>query len=288
MDPNDRLLGDALTERVLARLGFASRPAADAAGLHDLYSRWCRAVPFDDLRKLIHLDRDARPLDRGDARLLPGDDVTDYFESWLAWGCGGTCWAGNGALAMLLRTLGFDAVRGLATMLVAPDLPPNHGTVVVTLDGERLLVDASMLFGKPLLLDEEHETAIEHGAWGVRCARRDGHFVVAWKPIHAPQGLECRIDRLSATTAADFRDFHEKTREWSPFNFSAYARLQKGDAMLGIAFGNKVRFGPDGCVESVPVDRKERDRFLVEEIGIHAELVEKVPDDRPLPSPPKR
>src|SRR5690349_12233285 len=106
MDPNERLLAPGLTERILVRLGLNARPPCDATGLRAVYSRWCTSVTFDDLRKLIHLAR-------GDARPLPGDDVTEFYEAWLAWGCGGTCWAGNGALAMLLRTLGFDAVRGI-------------------------------------------------------------------------------------------------------------------------------------------------------------------------------
>lgn len=280
MDPNDRLLDDALTERVLARLGLGARPGPDAAGLADLYARWCDAVPFDDLRKLIHLGR-------GDQGPLPGDDVVEFFEAWLRWGSGGTCWAGNGALAMLLRTLGFDAVRGVATMLVAPNLPPNHGTVVVALDGRRWLVDASILFREPLLLDDARETTIDHPAWGVRCAKRGGNFVVGWRPIHAPDGLECRIDRLSAT-AADFREFHEGTRAWSPFNYSAYARRHRGGEIVGVAFGRKVVLHRDGTVSTEPVTHEQRNRFLEEEIGIHPELVRQVPEDKPLPSPPKQ
>jgi hypothetical protein len=36
-----------------------------------------------------------------------------------------------------------------------------------------------------------------------------------------------------------------------------------------------------------PVTREARDRFLEQVIGIAPELVAMVPDDRPLPSPPK-
>jgi N-hydroxyarylamine O-acetyltransferase len=279
MDPNDRLLEDALTSRILSRLGFESRPDADHAGLRALYSRWCREVPFDDLRKLIHLER-------RDPLPLPGDDVVEFFEAWLRWGCGGTCWAGNGALAMLLRTLGFDAVRGLATMLVAPDLPPNHGTVVVTLDGARWLVDASILFGEPLLLDDTHETTVDHGAWGVRCAKQGECFVVSWRPVHAPDGIDCRIDRLSAT-AQEFRDYHEKTRGWSPFNYAAYARKHVGSETAGVCFGRKVVLHSDGSVSSEDVDRVARDHFLEVTLGIDREIVAQVPEDRPLPPPPK-
>jgi hypothetical protein len=35
-------------------------------------------------------------------------------------------------------SLGFAPIRGLATMLVTPNLPPNHGTVLVGCEGKRL------------------------------------------------------------------------------------------------------------------------------------------------------
>ena len=50
----DRVPED-LLERVLAKLGFSSKPVADRAGLEALYAAWCRGVPFDNTRKLIHL-----------------------------------------------------------------------------------------------------------------------------------------------------------------------------------------------------------------------------------------
>ena len=95
---------------MLAKLGVA-RPAPDRDGLAAVYGAWCRRVPFDNVRKMIHV----RAEDPGP---LPGDDPTEFFESWLAHGAGGTCWAGNGALFALLQALGFSASRGVATMLV--------------------------------------------------------------------------------------------------------------------------------------------------------------------------
>src|SRR5215510_10126467 len=44
-----------LLERVLCRLGLAGRPAPTLDGLQTLYAAWCRKVPFDNVRKLIHL-----------------------------------------------------------------------------------------------------------------------------------------------------------------------------------------------------------------------------------------
>jgi N-hydroxyarylamine O-acetyltransferase len=117
-----------LLERVLMKLGLSCRPAPPLDGLQTLYAAWCRKVPFDNVRKLIHVhNQDPGP--------LPGDDAIDFFEAGITYGTGGTCWAGNVALHALLVSLGFVACRGVGTMLVAPHLPPNHGTVLVTCDG---------------------------------------------------------------------------------------------------------------------------------------------------------
>ena len=134
-----------LLHRVLDRLGLGASPRCDLDGLRLVYDAWCRSVPFDNSRKLVHVAA-------GDEGPLPGDDPREFLEAWLRWGTGGTCWAANGALCEVLAALGFDGERGVGTMLVAPDLPPNHGTVAVRADGRRWLLDASMLHVEPLLL----------------------------------------------------------------------------------------------------------------------------------------
>ena len=84
-------LDTALVERVLDRLGLTSKPEVSLAGLADLYGAWCRKVPFDNIRKLIHVRA-------GNSATLPGRTPNEFFEAWLAHGTGATCWAGNGAL----------------------------------------------------------------------------------------------------------------------------------------------------------------------------------------------
>ncbi|NJN51406.1 MAG: hypothetical protein HC809_06115, partial [Gammaproteobacteria bacterium] len=116
------LLPPELIVRVLERLRMPAYPENSPRGLEALYRAWCRNVPFDNIRKLIAL----RANHSGP---LPGDDPQEFLEAFLAHGVGGTCWAGNGALCTLLQALGFDATRAVATMMVAPGLPPNHGSV---------------------------------------------------------------------------------------------------------------------------------------------------------------
>jgi len=273
----DQLSPD-LCERVLLRLGFARQPETSFDGLRALYSAWCRAVPFDNVRKLIHLGAD-------DARAFPGTDAPEFFESLLRHGTGGTCWAGNGALCTLLATLGFRASRGLATMLAAPHLPPNHGTVIVELDGERYVVDASILHTEPLRLDDATTTHVAHPAWGARCAKQDDRWTIAWRPANRPEGLDCRIEEFLVTRAS-FRERYERTREWSPFNYELSLRVIRGERVLAVANGQRFEVDGHGLVTQQMLEHRGRERFLIEEVGLSEEIVSALPRDRVTPPPP--
>src|SRR3989442_2160809 len=206
-------LPEALLERVLTKLGIPHRPEPTPRALALLYAAWCEKVPFDNVLKLIH----AAASFPGP---LPGNDAVDFFQCWLRWGTGGTCWAGNGALQALLATLGFPARRGVGTMLVAPNVPPNHGTVVVDFGEALYLVDASMLHGEPLPVEKKRPTAIAHRAWGISCTSRDGRWHILWRPLHMPRGMDCSVYRLEELDApsAPFAERHERTPAWGPFH----------------------------------------------------------------------
>lgn len=274
---SDRLAGD-LLERVLGKLGWNRRPEPTLENLGAIYGAWCQRVPFDNSRKLIHVRA-------GNPGPLPGSTAEDFFEAWLKYGTGGTCWSGAGACHALLAALGFDAVRGVGTMLVYPDLPPNHGTVRVTFEGANYLVDCSILHGAPLLLNESVETGVEHLAWGVRCRGREGRFHVAWRPLNRLEGLECRFERFGATRS-EYENLYENTRAWSPFNYELAVRLNRGNEVVGIAVGHQVSLLQDGSVTRAPISRGERVRFLVEDIGLAEEIVAKLPADVPTPPHP--
>jgi N-hydroxyarylamine O-acetyltransferase len=265
-------------ERVINRLGLPSRPEPTLDGLKALYAAWCRGVPFDNVRKLINVNNQS-------PGPLPGDDTTEFFEAWLNYGTGGTCWAGNGALHALLVSFGFSAYRGIATMLVAPNLPPNHGTVIADVDGARYVVDASILHSDPLRLDEHTATGIDHPAWGVHCIKRDGHWSIRWRPLHAPEGLDCRIEQIGVTRET-FRERHELTRSWSPFNYELYARVIRGDTVVGAAFGERVQFDASGGISQKALVGQERLQLLLDELGMTEEIVHRLPPDTPTPPPP--
>lgn len=270
-------LAPRLVERVLGRLGFGAHPAVDRDGLGRLYAAWCRSVPFDNVQKRIALAE-------GREGLLPGDDPADFFETWLEAGTGGTCWAGNGALCELLLALGFDAQRGIATMLVAPGVPPNHGTVCVGLAEERLLVDASMLFVEPLSLEAEAVTRAGGDGWGAEAREDEGATLVRFHPLQS-ESLDCRIESFGAE-ASEFSRWHEKTRAWSPFNFQLSARLQKEAGPVGVAFGEVAGISPEAGRWQRPFESEERLQFLVETLGIRESTAARLPPDEPMPPPP--
>ncbi len=263
---------------MLAKLGFAAAPAVDRAGLAALYAAWCRSVPFDNVRKLIHLRaRDPSP--------LPGDTPEEFFAAWLADGAGGTCWAVHGALCALLEACGFAARRGIATMLVAPDLPPNHGTVTVRLGAETLLVDGTLQHGAPLALDAVRATEIEHPAWGVTARPEGTKWFVRWRSPFRLEGMDCRIDSL-AGDAVEFRAYHEATRAWSPFNYQLSLRVHRNGGVLGATRGERIDIDAAGAVSRSPLSGDARLRFLIDEASISEALAVRVPEDVPMPPPP--
>ena len=271
-------LTPSLQERVLAKLEFASAPTPTLENLRAIYAAWCRKVPFDNVRKLIHVRA-------GNPGALPGSTPEDFLEAWLKHGTGGTCWAGAGAFHALLASLGFNVMRGVGTMLVTPSVSPNHGTVIVTLDEDRFLVDCSILHGEPLRLTEDAETRVEHSAWGVRCSKRDQHWYINWRPLHQLDGFECRLEYFGAAQR-EFQNFHERTRSWSPFNYEVTARLNRGDRVVGLAFGKAVSLEADGSVREAAVTHAERVRILIEDLGMSEEIAQQLPEDVATPPPP--
>ncbi len=271
-------LDRSLAGRVLDRMEILRDAEPTEETLRKLYASWCLRVPFDNVRKMIHVNA---PSDTP----LPGSTADDYFQAWLDHGTGGTCWAGAEALYTLLSAMGFEAERALGTMLVAPDLLPNHGSVRVRLGSRNFLLDTSILHHEPLLLLENEETRIDHPAWGVNCMKRDGRWHVRWRPLHKPDGFECRFEGFGIH-GEEYLERYEQTCGWSPFNYQVCTRRGRGDEVIGLAFGHFITFKSNGSVESVRVDDDERKRILLEEFSMSREIVSQLPADRPTPPPP--
>lgn len=267
-----------LVDAVLDRLAIG-RPPRELQGLRSVYSAWCGSVPHENTRKLIH----ARA---GLGTPLPGSTADEFFDAWLEDGTGGTCWAANGALRDLLAALGFEVDRAIATMLSTPDVVgPNHGSVVVTVDGERWIADASILSGDPIRIPDSGDTW-DDGAPLPRFEWLDGKAAVRWRALNAPKGFPCRIERVGATWE-EWDSLHQRTAAWSPFNYMLNARLLRSGDSIGAARGQRYVFGADGSRVVSPLEGDARTHFLVEELGISLTVAERVPADRPVPPRPE-
>lgn len=274
----DTPLSPRLVERVLERLGFASRPETNLRGLTDLYGAWCQRVPSDNVQKLIHLRSHA-------PGPLPGDDAGAVLEAWLEHGTGSTCWGASSAMHELLEALGFRAHRVLSTIVFTPDLAPNHGTTIAEVDDEFFLVDTSLLHGEPLLLSQERETAIEHAAWALPARFEEGQFWFDVSPLLTTGSLPTRMDLIGASEE-QVRERNEATRDWGPFNYALSVRTNRGAGVIGTAWMKRIEIDAEGERTEHAFDRSERARWLIEEIGLSEEIVETLPADLPTPSPP--
>lgn len=265
-----------LRDLVLSELGFSQAPALDTAGLHTLYAAWCHHVPFDNLCKLIHIF-DANPA------ALPGNNAIDFFQTWLKHKTGGTCWAGNGALQALLSSLGFTANRGVATMLVAPGLPPNHGTVIVDIEDRQYLTDASILHLVPMELTNNLGPKIP---FNIKLERHDDDLWYAlWTPFNYLNGLQCRLDYHPASDE-DFQQRHEQTRAWGPFNYQLTVRGVRDRQTIGTMGGKWFHQSDNGDTQQRSVSNSERKELLINTMGYSEEIVSRLPEDRPTPPPP--
>lgn len=133
-------LPDSLARDVLAEIG-ADAPT-DAAGVAELYRRFCAVVPFDPVMKAVTVREGTRP---------PGADPVEVAERFLATGIGGTCWATCGVLAGLAAHAGLDAAIGLERMLDIPAVDFHCFTVLDGADGP-VALDPVHVSGDPLPL----------------------------------------------------------------------------------------------------------------------------------------
>lgn len=156
-------------QRYLARLGYASAPAATLDNLRELQRRHTAEFAFETLSTMLRVPVEVEPAAIQD-KLLHQDR-------------GGYCFELNRLFLLLLQALGFDA-RGLTGRVVmgGPEdaLPARtHMLVLVTLDGVRYITDVGfggMVPTGPLLLDSEAEQATPHEAY--RLSHVDGTYTL--------------------------------------------------------------------------------------------------------------
>lgn len=252
-------------EHVLERLGLDGPPTTDLHGLGDLYHRWCRAVPFDNVRKLLALRTAA-------SGPLPGMDPDDFFDSWLRHGTGGTCWPSATALDALLRACGFDSRMVAASM--GDTGVATHGTTVVALDGAEWLVDTSMLTEVPVPLSPTDTTATGHDLLPTTAEPVAEGWVVTFPQASSASPIRCRT-LGTGTAAADLcAARYEASREVSPFNATAVVRRNRPVAVVTVRGTTRFHRTLQGF-DATEVHGPERRAALVE-AGLSEEIVDRV------------
>ena len=268
----DGAVTDALVDRVLARLGLRTVPPRTRDGLAAVYRAWCEHVPWDNVQKRITVvERRA---------VLGGAHPSEFFDNFVRHGTGGTCWPSAGALHALLVHLGFPARRGVATMGEERwGRLENHGTTIVRLDGEELLVDSSILHLVPLpLRDGAH---IDDPAHRARVARR-GHEWVIWWTMHArDQEMSCVI-LADDVPLARYLERYEGSRETGFSHALTFTKCGPA-GILSVNRSLRSLRAADGGVSSAEV--LDRPRVLVEEGGLSEEIVARLPADAPEARP---
>jgi hypothetical protein len=95
--------------------------------------------------------------------------------------------------------------------------------------------------------------------------------------------FDCRIDEWPVD-AVRFREQHEATRTWSPFNFELTLNLVRDEGRIGIAQGRAVTLDANGVMRSTALS--DRLAYLVDVVGFSERLAAQIPSDLPTPPPP--
>jgi len=275
------VLSPDLIERVLTQLGSDTRPEVDLAGLNSIYAALSGRVSNDNIQKRIWFGGDR-------SKPVAGGDPTEFFESWLRHGTGGTCFPINGAFAALLQALDFPA-RRIASTIMAPGAErgiSNHGTVLVMFDGTDHVVDAQTAGFEALPLLQGRESRTATGIHSMRALPiEDGHEVRFWAGHTREKEFRFQTEpENDPVDHARFLALYERSAHeegYSPFNSALYICRHFEDSILSICRGIKVAVAADGSSTSEEIDDAQTREALVEEFGISEEAVDALPEDEP-------
>jgi N-hydroxyarylamine O-acetyltransferase len=242
---------------LLVRLGVDAPLHADLPTLRRLHRAWRTHVPYENLD--IQLGRSIQ---------LDPEALLDKFGRRRR---GGFCYEMNGALALLLRSVGFavDVVEsGVLAVVRGDDAWGNHVALLVTIDGERWLADAGIgdAFLEPLPL---RGGSHRQGALTYRVERLDA---ATWRVHHHPGGSVASYDLR--TRPRNLADFAGRCQELATSPESPFVRVllaQHHRAGQELALRARTLATPDGpqTLDSVEefVEALGRFRIPVTDLG---------------------
>lgn len=271
----DPVLSRDLVESVLTRLALRQQPTLDIAGLNLLFGAFSGHVPFDNVQKRIWF---AGP----QTKPLPGCDPSEFFNNFLKHGTGGTCWPINGGLYALLRAVGFEARRIVGSVVVnGYPQGANHGSVVVTLDSTRYLVDGWMASFSVLPLIPGQSTSTGDGIHDIQAVPMGNGFEITSYPgFDREHPLPFRTEpEYDPVDHSFFLTRADRTRTVGFFNDTLFICRHFPDSILTLGRKNMIRVSADETLTKREVEGAERRRALIEEFGLSEEIVEALPPD---------
>lgn len=270
----DRLL----VNRVLTRLGIERRPGCDVEGLTHTYEAWSKSVPFCSTRKRLHYGNDI-----GRAGPLPDATASEFYANFLAHGTGGTCWAAAEALLQLLRALGFEARRVAGSMLEFTQIArPNHGTVLVRIDGTDYLVDPFFRSRAPLPILTTESVIAPLASLAVRAepGANGAPHTVHWRFPNNRTWMRFSFDpQHDGTTHAFFQERYEASAGAnSIFNTELFISRHVGTDVHTLFKGEHSILHADDRIERKPIASR-RDELLTDIFGLSDDVVRRLPED---------
>jgi arylamine N-acetyltransferase len=269
MAARETILGRDVAEQVFEQFGFDDMPAPTLDNLHAIYKAWSRKVGYDNVQKRVYFSN-------GGVGPFPLSDPNDFLRTWIQHRTAGSCWVVAEAFFGLLAHAGYRVRRVSGQMLDCDDpLKPNHGTVIITLDGVDYTADPSMCGEEAVALIPGQATAAKsqaHGMWSTG----DGRYW--WRPGHSRKPI-VYVTQFDKCSHPFFVERYEKTREFSLFNTTLYVRRNIDDGVLTYGRGNVVSVTPEGELSARPIDPRDVPRFLVEKMGLSEEIVARIPAD---------
>lgn len=276
--PEPKLSSKILT-RILTKLDLLERPARYLAGLNRIYSTYCGHVPNDNIQKRIWLtEKQTGP--------VTGGDPIEFFENWLAHGTGGTCFPASEGLYALLRALGFDAKRVSGSVIMEGiEREANHGSLLVRLEGGDYLVDPQHASFSALPIIPGQPSSTGDGIHDIRAIPVAGGFELQSFPgSNRQEPLRIRFDLENCLVDHDFFLAHYamsalRERNRSPFNDALFICRRFPNSIVIVGRGNRMEVSSDNAVTKSEITIDERNRILVEELGISKEITKAIPPD---------
>jgi N-hydroxyarylamine O-acetyltransferase len=268
-----------LLERVLLELGLRNRPAADLAGLQEIYAAYSWHIPHDNVQKRIWLVGDR-------SNQVTGGDPSEFFENWLVHGTGGTCFPANGALCELLSTLGFNARRILGSVMIEGlEREANHGTVLVRIGDTDYLADAQLASFSVLPLVPGQPASTGEGIHDINAIPFEGGFNVQWypgskrqRPMVTRLDLQCAPVDHSAFVAQYALSARRDLRR-SPYNEALFIGRHFPNHILNIGRNTLTKIYSNNVITKREITLTERAQILIDEFRLSAEIVAAIPPD---------